>query len=1063
MTPSGERSDSGRGWHAAHHTSEGKPATLRPMIRKVIWLVALATAGCASTGSVFPNDVQQAFQQEPMLRAETEHLVLYYPAKRQAMVERFAVRADACAGALKRRARHHGRTWAEKMTITMPEVTFNNAYVSPKIAGEPDVSVVPTLTNLDFTTEMGLPPDAGFVTCHELVHYVQFQQISGLWSALDLVFGDLYTPQLGFEPWFFEGLATYYESALQPGVGRPLWPTFNAMFAAAYAGRSIGAGELSVFARRAPVGHQYLVGTMFVRFLAERYGEDALWKTIASQAGAWTGLFSPLAFRKGFGKSLPSLWQEFNAWHRERFPARSRPAEQRSLRSIGSAARYARGRDGSEAWVAEDVDERTTLMVRGPDGAVRAELALTELIPPRTLTISAAQFVSGLSLTDDGREVWFTAIDLGGNRQVPRLLRWREHEGIEEVASGLGAGGTIDSTGRSYYYLEADGDRWNLAVYDVATGARRRLLEAAPGTYVLSAQLSPEGRTLVASAWNGAAFVLWLLDAQTGAFQREIAGEGALYDASFLEDGRLLHLAAIDGRFQVQTRAADGSAARTVTDVPYSALAPRAAGGTVRFLNREVWRWTLDEVALPPAPAEEPPVAPREVAVAAPGEVTVVVTTPEEVAPETTAAPSPAATPAIAATTTAAAPASPIATAAAPASPIATAAAPASPLHPPEPYSRWERFFEPSLRMPFATSGAAGDGGHLGLVLGGSDTLGSHGWLLAGAWQPHLEGDTSDRTYLGGLVAYRNAMLAPWTFGVFGSRFRGVEQVENGDIADEFRLHDNIELGVTAGRIWKGTWGLTGSFAYTDRHAEEIVALAERRVRLAGPGLSLQYFGGDGTAYTGLSHAFAASLSAAYYPGAWSSLPRDATVLAGSLLLARPLPFTKRHVLTLELTGMAVVRPEDLIELGGASTFAPLSFRSDKDEPAEPSFGLPSDLRQLVPLRGYEDTTFGVSSVIAGELSWTYPIIIDRGTATTLWLLPSSFLRQLDLDLFAAGALAVSEQSMADQPEQHLAAGGSLTLRLALWQVPISLRLQLARRLRDDRAFTQLLGISTAL
>lgn len=1027
------------------------------MIRKVPLLLVLLGAGCASTGSAFPDDVQEAFRKEPMLRAETEHLVLYYPAKRQAMVERFAVRAEACAGALKRRARHHGRTWAEKMTITMPEVTHNNAYVSPKISGQPDVSVVPTLTNLDFTTEMGLPPDAGFVTCHELVHYVHFQQISGLWSALDLVFGDIYTPQLGFEPWFFEGLATYYESALQPGVGRPLWPTFNGMFAAAYAGRAIGAGELSVFARRAPVGHQYLVGTMFVRFLAERYGEDALWKTIANQAGAWTGLFSPLAFRSGFGKSLPSLWQEFNAWHRERFPARARPAGQRSLQAIGSAARYARGRDGSEAWIAEDVDQRTTLVVRGPDGAVRTKLALTELVPPRTLTISAAQLVSGLSFTGDGREVWFTAIDVGGNRQVPRLLRWRQGQGLEELASGLGAGGTIDAAGRSYYYLEADGDRWHLAVYDVATGARRRLLDAAPGTYVLSAQLSPDGRTVVASAWNGAAFVLWLLDAQTGTFQREVTGDGALYDASFLDDGRLLHLANVDGRFQVQTRAADGSAAVTVTDVPYTALAPRAAAGAVRFLNRDGWRWTLDEVALPPSPAEPPASSPAlEVAAAtaaAPAPMAADATAP---APATPAVSVPAAAPG--ATAQPAVPATAQAVSALP----ATAPSAATPLHTAEPYSRWERFFEPTVRMPYVID-AAGDAAHIGLILGGSDTLGHHGWLLVGAWLPHPDGDDSDRTYLGGLGVYRNSMLAPWTFGVLGSRFRGVEKVENGDLADEFRLHDNRELAASVGRVWKGTWAVTGSFAYTDRRAEEIIALAERRVRLAGPGVSLQYFGGDGTAYGGLTHAFAAALSAAYYPARWSSLERDATVLSSSLLLARPLPLTRRHVLTLDVTGIAVVRPADIIELGGASLFAPLSLRSNKDDPAEPSFGLPSDLRQLVALRGYEDLSFGVSSVVAGELSWTYPIIIDRGTATTLWLLPSSFLRQLDLELFAAGALAVSEQSTADQPEQHLAAGGSLTLRLSLWQVPISLRLQLARRLRDDRAFTQLLGISTAL
>ncbi|MBK7535805.1 MAG: hypothetical protein IPI49_10655 [Myxococcales bacterium] len=129
---------------------------------------SVALSACAA-GAVFPAEVQQAFRQEPMLRAETRHLILYYPARRQAMVERFAVRADACAGALKSRAQHHGAAWAEKMTLTMPETAFNNAYVSGKQFGSPDISVVPTFFALDFATEFGLPPDPSFVACHELV------------------------------------------------------------------------------------------------------------------------------------------------------------------------------------------------------------------------------------------------------------------------------------------------------------------------------------------------------------------------------------------------------------------------------------------------------------------------------------------------------------------------------------------------------------------------------------------------------------------------------------------------------------------------------------------------------------------------------------------------------------------------------------------------------------------------------------------------------------------------------------------------------------------------------
>ena len=55
--------------------------------------------------------------------------------------------------------------------------------------------------------------------------------------------------------------------------GRPRWPIFTGMFAAAYAGKPIGGGDMSAFGRLAPTGHHYLVGSMFVRYLAEKYGE----------------------------------------------------------------------------------------------------------------------------------------------------------------------------------------------------------------------------------------------------------------------------------------------------------------------------------------------------------------------------------------------------------------------------------------------------------------------------------------------------------------------------------------------------------------------------------------------------------------------------------------------------------------------------------------------------------------------------------------------------------------------------------------------------------------------
>lgn len=1051
---------------------------------------ALAT-GCA-IGPVFPAEVQHAFARDEMRVAETEHLRIYYPARRRAEVERFAARAEACAAVLKGRALLHGRAWAEKMTLTMPETAYNNAYVSSKLAGSPDISVVPTYNSLDFSSEFGLPPDPGYIACHELVHYVQMQQIAGLWSALNWL-GDLYSPQVGFDAWVFEGLATYYEASLQPGAGRPRWPVFTGMFAAAYAGRSVRGGDLAAQGRKAPVGHHYLVGSMFVRFLVETYGERAMWQAIASQAKGWTGLLSATSFSSGFGKSLSALLGEFDAWQRAHFPVRPRPAAQRRLSVLGNDARYARGRDGSEAWVADDLDQPTKLVVRGPDGTVRAELSLVDIAPPRRLIMAAPLLVSGLSISDDGREVWLTAIDYGAVAQTTRLLRWRDGEGLREVASGLGPGLTVDGAGRRYFFAEVDGDRWSLAVYDVASRARRTLLEAAPGTYVLGGQLSPDGRVLAASAWNGAAFVVWLIDAQSGQLRRELRGDGPLFDPSFLDDGRLLHLRAVDGRFQIELRDRDGDHPRVISDAPYAVLAPRGGAASVRFLNREGWSWTLDELPAPPAELPAPAEGPLDPETGAPtptsaaGEPAPAAATPT--APTTTASAAasspPAGSPLTPPSASAAAP-SPPATAPLPppstTNPAATLPAispPGSPASPPpsllrddRPYSAWSGFFFPALRAPFSFNVVDGDP-HAALILGGSDVLGLHRWQLTGLAQLQRKEDadlTGDDAgpYLGVIAAYANNMLAPWAFAVEASSVHGVERVAEpmpGD--DDFeRLRDRKtrDLTVAFGRSWRETWTAVAAFTATDDRIQPLAAPGEPALaldhrQLGGPALSLAYFGGETTAYTGLRRALAVSADAAHFPERFSSLGEAVTSARAGLGLVAPLPFTRRHILSLELAARGIFPGQDLIELGGTSAYGAVWERSSEDEPAQPEFVTPDHLRLLEPLRGYEDTTFAVARVASGELSWRYPLILDRGVAS-LWWLPSMFARQLDLELFAAGALT---EDRAGASASHLAAGAAAILRVDLFRIPLAVRYQLSRRLRDDRALLQVIGIGVAL
>ena len=1073
-----------------------------------MWVLALAA--CGGAFQRFPDDVQAAVAHDDMRRLETDQFIIYYPTQRRAEIDRFVAHADRCARVLRSAALIKDGPAADKMVIAMPETAFNNAFVSAELLGVEAVSVIPTMATLDFTTEFGLIPDPGFIACHELVHYVHLEQIRGFWKLMDRWFGHLYTPQAMVDPWFLEGLATHYEAKLSPGVGRPTWPIFTGMFAAAYAGQHINGGNLSELGRLSPVGHHYLVGTMFVRYLTERYGEQPVWRAINYQAGGVVGWMFPRSFHDGFGVSLSDLIDEFDAWHARMFPVRARPATQRTLATLGNDARYTRGRDGTEAWVAQDVDQPPRLVVRGPDGQPLADLRLIDLLPPRTLVEAEPLLVSGLSITADGREVWLTINDRAITDHVPRLLRWRRGEGsVTEMAHTLGPGATIDPTGSTYYYCAVDGDRWSLAAWDVRRGTRRVLVDVAPGTYVLGAQASVDGKQLIASVWDGSAFVAWILDAATGARVRELRGVGTpIWDASFTDDNRAMYLGEVDSRFQVVV---DG---RAVSDVPYAALAARTARGTIRFLNRDGWGWTLDEIALPPVqpiersaavatgeaatggvpggaapagtqvmlPADAPsahgapPAAPNGASAASPDGA-------PPAAPNGASPGSPDGAPPAApygarpAAPDGAPPAAPVAPspdgappAAAPPAlgPPGTAPIVAPPaLRPPvvqsdEPYSPWEHFFFPQIRSLSSASPSSGQG-HLGLVLGGGDRLGLQRWSLAGYVQPPEPNTTGSHAHFGGAAAYLNSMLSPFEIYASGQAFDWFDPAEtdsDGKITAAAEERQTRDAMLSVYRTWRESVTTAIAAVYTEDAVQTDFGVLNDR-KLGGPQLVVSWQMGEYTPYTGFHRGIYGSLSGNYYPHALSSFAGDIYDTAGTLGARLPLPFGRRHSLTFYVRGRALVAHDDtgLLQLGGVSSLDSdlASGRSTSgDSPTFDDSRFPPNQRFSEFLRGYEDYAITTDRAAIAALWWQYPLILDAGFASTFGFLPPTFFRQLDLKLFATGAI---DQSHA----RHAAAGAQLIFHLALLHSPLQVSYQVARRVRDDNAWTQLLGLVFSL
>ncbi len=853
-----------------------------PVVSITVLACALAAACAPVAAPRFPDDVAAAIAGHDMRRLETDTLIVYYPAGRRALAERIAGRAGACATAVRARAQAASATRAEptRPVLVVPELPLNNAFVIPRLTGAEEIAVVATSSTLDFATGFGLPPDPGYVACHELVHAIHEQQITGAWATMNQLFGPQLSPQVGLDAWFWEGLAVHYETALQPGAGRLAWPIWRGVFAAGYAGGgALDGDDLSEWKRQASMGHHYLVGSQFVRWLVERYGEGRLWSLIMAQSST---LMFPLGvsgrFDDAYGKDLPALVEEFDRHLARTMPRRAAPATQRRLRAVGNDARYARAADGTEAVVSEDADQATRLRITASDGRVVVDRSLLKPIPPGQLVMAAPLLVSGMSFTRDGW-LYFTLIDQGTTFQTTRLVRVAPDgtRGAEVVASGWGPGGAVSPDGATYWAMEVDGDAWGLAAVTVHSGARRVVVPPVPGQYVLRAAPSPSGDRLVLSVWDGARFALWVIDAASGERLAEIVGgSGAapVYDGSFVDEDRVIYLKDVDGRFQVAVRSWRDGTETVLTDAPYTAFEPRAAAdGTVRFLDREGWQWEVAEVDLPAAAGRSPSRSPSP-------------------------SPSPAPAP---------------------------APAPAAEVRADVAYAWTDGLFRPQLRALALV--APGEGAALyGLVLGGGDRLGLQRWAIAGYAQP-----SPDPARYSVAAAYHNAMLAPWSLALVASDLRWNQGIDEDPDQPGFERHEarrQLDAVASFGRVVRGT-----TYVALEANATMDDFADQPRRELAGVGARLGYGVSEASPRAGTTYGITLEAGAMHYPAPTSSLG-GLTALDVREAFTGRLPGTRTATLSVIITGQGLYgADENLLEVGGAAPFAPLFEATHQADP----------------------------------------------------------------------------------------------------------------------------------
>ncbi len=341
-----------------------------------------------------------------------------------------------------------------------------------------------------------------------------------------------------------------------------------------------------------------------------------------------------------------------------------------------------------------------------------------------------------------------------------------------------------------------------------------------------------------------------------------------------------------------------------------------------------------------------------------------------------------------------------------------------------EPYSSVDHLFLPQLRLPAITVLPSIDANQritwnttIYASLAGKDRLSKHNWALNGSF------NFPDRQWTAS-VEYVNQQLAPWQLGLFGSRD-----------------------AVTGGAFWTGSVSGSRTF-FTVPVSFAARALVDETFDVSGPSILQKYFGpevsvaysaGESTSYGGFQRLFAISGTARAYPAAFGS-DRNLFDLRGTLTFAIPMPFSQRHSFIASIVGRGLpASPAGSLRVGGQPQGISLyQSQTTVDAPRGPGGYLPGSLAEAV--RGYDDFTIRTEGVGIANARYRFNFIIDRGTASILWLFPSFFARQFDVEAFGAGAYTLQGQWMR-------AAGGAASFRFNVMDViPFSLTYQYAWR-----------------
>ncbi|OGC05062.1 hypothetical protein A2276_03855 [candidate division WOR-1 bacterium RIFOXYA12_FULL_43_27] len=526
---------------------------------------------------------------------ETPHFSIHYPKQLEEIAKGFAPEAEGIHNRLSPLFRH------------TPEWKTNVVLVDNYDYGNGMTTVIPNPLVILYVTDLGsnLSPYSykewlKYVFLHEYTHVLHLDTIEGGAQLTKLLFGRILFPNALSPRFIVEGLAVYMESHYGSG-GRVFNPRFEAQMRVDILEKKLKTIEqASMTTIYWPGGNlSYIYGAYFIEYLAEKYGEEKLFR-LSREYGdyiLYDGIES--CFRVIFGKKLADLWQDWLADLDKKY-ADYKTKE--IVPTFTSSGYY----NLQPAWSDNSDDLYYT----------HRDFGSYPLIRRLNLSSGKDTKVAELSAFDDSMSILKNRLLFSKPQYYNNFYYYKDLYLMDLASSKISrltfgertADPAFSPLEDEFVFTKLNQGGRSLWLYDLKAKIRRQIGDEDPSISYFAPVFSPDGKKIAAAKKSSGDQSIYLLDYTKG-WEKKIADFGLCGNPFFSPDGEyLLFDSDRSGTGNIYAYRLSDQKIFQVTDVPGMAIMPKVSpdGKKLAYVNYSSRGYDIAVVPLDPLQWVEP-------------------------------------------------------------------------------------------------------------------------------------------------------------------------------------------------------------------------------------------------------------------------------------------------------------------------------------------------------------------------------------------------------------------------------------------------------------------------